>query len=201
MNGRLHSTAAKIFWILFSCYCLLFFPSFCAKGWSWSWKRLFLWEIHRERQETWGWIALTCNLLGPLSAFVNVSLVGHWDWPLASFLMWTIYCSAKWREHILDDFFGTSFAILVWSHFLMISSLPQGKLNNVTLFQSESFGRLGLYWDLHPGTMQPVTMSKLVKMQLFWELWGARLSWSTAVSVLKFAYVFACKKSKKCTKY
>ena len=127
MNGRLHSTAAKIFWILFSCYCLLFFPSFCAKGWSWSWKRLFLWEIHRERQETWGWIALTCNLLGPLSAFVNVSLVGHWDWPLASFLMWTIYCSAKWREHILDDFFGTSFAILVWSHFLMRSSLPRGK--------------------------------------------------------------------------
>ena len=40
-----------------------------------------------------------------------------------------------------------------------------------------------------------------LRCNLFWELWDARLSWSTAVSVLKFAYVFACKKSKKCTKY
>ena len=125
MNGRVHFNGSKD--ILDSLLMLLFviFPSFCARGWSWSWKRLFLGEI--ERQETWGWIALTCNLLGTLSAFVNVSLVGHWDWPLGSLLMWTIYCSAKWREHILDDFFGTSFAILVWSHFLMRSPLPRGK--------------------------------------------------------------------------
>ena len=94
--------------------------------------------------------------------------------------------------HHLQSWYGATFW---WDH-----HCHEGN-NNVTLFPSESFGRLGLYWDLHPGTMQPVTMSKLVKMQLFWELWGARLSWSTAVSVLKFAYVFACKKSKKCTKY
>ena len=54
---------------------------------------------------------MTCNLLSTTWAFVKVSL-WHWDWPLGSFLMWTISCLAKLREHILDDYFGTSFCNL-----------------------------------------------------------------------------------------
>ena len=68
------------------------------------------------------------------------------------------------------------FAIVVWSQFLMISSLPRGKLNNVTRFPTESFRRLGLCWNLHPGTMQPVTMSKFFELQLFMELKGCKTS-------------------------